>query len=83
MSWKNKSYREEIVMAAKLTSWIFALLISFSTTSVVLADTISPDQPDASEEGFVAVDLNKNSINGKAHAIAAYVIVIGVLFLYS
>lgn len=65
--------------------WCFLTLVCFLEMAIpTSADEVSPKNPSASEEGFEAVDLDKvSSVNGKAHTIAAFAIVMFVLLLYS
>ena len=63
---------------------LIALMIFLKVTTAAVAQDIPPSTHPASEEGFEPVDLDKvSSVNGKAHVIAAFAIVMIILLLYS
>jgi hypothetical protein len=80
----QNSTREEMKKRLNGILPLLLLLISLPLLAAVQDDPTAKETPTASDGDFVPVDLSKKpSINGKAHAIAAYAIVIGFLVLYS
>lgn len=63
--------------------WLL-LLVLIHTVVTVHAEPPSQGAQSASDDDFVSVDLSKEpTISGKAHAIAAFAMVIGILIIYS